>query len=50
LDNDHIREGVVLRVEHPAMFDAFKFKGWVFCDLEGIRKNSDDFIDQEEIA
>lgn len=50
MDSDHIREGVVVRVEHEDMMDAFKYKGYHFCELEGIRKNSDDYVDPEEIA
>jgi len=50
LDTSHVREGVVVKVEHENMNDALKYKGWTFCDLEGIRKNSDDYVDPEEIA
>jgi hypothetical protein len=49
-DASHIREGVVVRVEHSEMWEALKYKGFWFCTLEGLRKNSDDFIDEEEIA
>lgn len=50
LDNRHIREGVVVRVEHAEMDNAFKWKGFHFCEMEGIRKNSDDYVDLEEIS
>jgi hypothetical protein len=48
LDSTHITEGVCVRVEHPEMFGTtFKYKGFNFCHLEGIRKNSDQ-VDLEE--
>jgi len=50
LDDSHIREGVVVRVEHERMFECLKYKGFWFCELEGLMKNSDDYIDPEEIA
>jgi RNA ligase (TIGR02306 family) len=50
LDNSHPTEGVVVRVEHEDMFDFLKYKGDIFCELEGIRKNSDYCIDEEEIS
>jgi len=50
LDDSHIREGVVVNIEHEDMNDCLKYKGWTFCDLENIRKNSDDYVDPEEIA
>jgi len=50
LDSSHIREGVVVRVEDPDFFECLKYKGFWFCELENIMKNSDEFIDPEEIA
>jgi len=50
LDDGHTREGVCLRVEAPGYDNIFKYKGFVFCDLEGIAKNSDSYVDPEEIA
>jgi hypothetical protein len=51
LDNTHIREGVCLRIEDKGVSPkAMKYKGYLFCHLEGIRKNSDDYIDIEEIS
>ena len=49
LDPTHIREGVVVRVEHPDMFKTLKFKSSNFCLLEGIRTNDDLSIDPEDI-
>lgn len=49
IDNSHIREGVVVRVEHENMFEFLKYKGYWFCELEQIMKNSDEFIDPEEV-
>jgi len=50
LDNCHIREGVVVRVEHENMFEVLKYKSYWFCEFENICKNSDNFIDPEEVA
>lgn len=50
LDDRHIREGVVVRAEseHGTMW--LKEKSFVFKCLEGICKESDDFVDTEEAA
>jgi hypothetical protein len=56
LSTDHIREGVVCRVEHPEVYSnnqsliALKYKGFHFCEMEGIKKNDDAYVDVEEIA
>lgn len=56
LDSGHIREGVVCRVEHPDIYTvaqslaALKYKGFHFCEMEGIKKNDDTYVDVEEIA
>ncbi len=50
LDSDHIREGVVLRVEAPGVDTHYKYKSFWFCELEGIAKNSDEYVDPEEIS
>jgi hypothetical protein len=50
LDPSHIREGVVVSVDHPRMTDLLKWKGFWFTELEGIAKNDDTFIDPEDIA
>ena len=49
IDEDHIREGVVIKVEHKDMYIGLKFKGDTFCELESIQKNSDCFIDPEDV-
>ena len=53
LDKSHIREGICLRVEHPDVpieKGILKYKSFHFCHLEGIAKNDDTYIDNEEIA
>jgi len=50
LDPRHVSEGVCVRVEHPDFRKTFKYKSFNFCHLEGIRKNSDDYVDAEEIG
>lgn len=50
LDKGHIKEGVVVRVEAPGVDTHYKYKGFHFCELEGIKKNSDDYVDPEEIS
>lgn len=50
LDHEHIREGIVLRVEAPSIETHYKYKSWHFCNMEGIAKNTDDFIDLEDIS
>lgn len=50
LDKSHIKEGVVVRVEHEDMWDALKYKSFWFTTLEGIRANDDGFIDLEDIS
>ena len=50
LDQSHIREGVAIRVEHENMHKIFKYKGFHFCELEGIRKNDDTYVDLEDIS
>ena len=49
LDEKHIREGVVLRIEDQHS-TAMKYKSFWFCELEGIKKNDDNYVDPEEIA
>jgi len=49
LDNRHIKEGIVLRVDAPNTENYYKYKGFAFCELEGIAKNSD-YVDPEEVA
>jgi len=50
LDAGHIKEGVVVRIEAPGMDTNCKYKGWNFCLLENICKNTDTYVDLEEIA
>jgi hypothetical protein len=56
LSSDHIREGVVCRVEHPKVYTTFpevralKYKGFHFCEMEGIKKNDETYVDVEEIS
>lgn len=48
--DDHIREGVVLRVESSEGTEFYKYKGFTFSVLEGIIKESDDYVDTEEVS
>ena len=51
LDDSHIREGVVVRVEQPdGNTDWYKNKSFTFGVLEGFWKESDDAVDLEEIS
>ena len=50
LDKNHIKEGVVVHVEAPGHETNYKYKSWHFCSLEDIKKNTEDFIDMEDIA
>lgn len=61
-----LREGVCVRIESTmtwglagdahigetitTVHKALKHKGFVFCALEGIRKNDPDFVDEEEVS
>lgn len=48
LDTRHISEGVCVRVSNDVDDRALKYKSWHFRDMEGIRKNDDDYVDIEE--
>lgn len=51
LDKGHIREGVVVRVEAPnGSTVGYKYKSFWFAELEGISKNTETYIDMEEIS
>ena len=50
LDSTHIREGLAVHVDAPTMQGVSKYKGFSFCHLEGIAKNSDTYVDPEDIA
>lgn len=50
-------EGVCIRGEHGGELDGrtvvhkwIKCKSWVFCALEGIKRNDPDYVDLEEVA
>ena len=49
IDQSHIREGVCVRVD-SSEWKCYKNKGWTFKVLEGIAKEQDDYVDQEEIS
>jgi len=49
LDDKHIREGVVVRIEGQRS-TAMKYKGYWFAHLEGIKKNDDTYVDPEEVS
>jgi hypothetical protein len=50
LDQGHIREGVVLRVESTQGIDYLKHKSWTFGVLEGYIKDNEAYVDTEEAA
>lgn len=51
LDNTHIREGVVVRVEKAnGKMKCYKHKSFEFKVLEGILKQDDNYVDTEEIS
>lgn len=51
LDFSHIREGVCVRLEkRDGTTKVYKHKSFEFKVLEGILKNSDDYVDTEEVA
>lgn len=51
LDSRHLREGVVVRVDDPkGKTTFFKEKSFDFKVLEGIAKDSQDYVDAEEIS
>ena len=51
LDENHIREGVCVRIEAPdGDTKVLKAKSFTFGVLEGFIKDSDDYVDTEEIS
>ena len=50
LDNTHLMEGVVLRVESNRGTDWYKAKSTDFLIAEGILREKEDFVDSEECA
>lgn len=59
IDPSHIEEGICIRFygkRNEPLGDVgeildltVKYKSWLFCDCEGIAKNSDTYVDAEEI-
>lgn len=59
IDSSHIEEGICIRFygkRNKPLGGAgeildltVKYKSWLFCDCEGIAKNSDTYVDAEEI-
>jgi hypothetical protein len=50
IDYSHIREGVCVRVENKHGHKVYKEKSYSFKVAEGIAKDSNDYIDSEEIS
>jgi hypothetical protein len=50
IDQSHIREGVVVRVDTPTGPRFLKHKSFDFGVLEGYLKESDDYVDMEEAS
>jgi hypothetical protein len=50
LDERHIREGVVLRIESEQGIQHVKAKSWEFGVMEGYLKDNEDAVDLEEVA
>lgn len=50
LDPETLREGVCLRVEHPDLIQTFKNKGYNFKFMEGLIKDNDNYVDEEEVS
>lgn len=50
LDHRHIREGVVVRYESEHGIGWLKNKAFAFGVLEGYLKESDEYVDAEEVA
>ncbi len=50
LDDSHISEGIVIRLENKNGVNFLKQKSHIFYMLEGILKNKDDYVDEEEIS
>ena len=50
IDNSHMREGIVVKVEHKDMSKNIKYKGSDYCLLEQIQKQDPLFLDTEEVS
>lgn len=49
IDPSHIHEGLCIRIISGMKDKTLKYKSWGFCDCEGIAKNSDDYVDPEDL-
>lgn len=49
LDGRHLMEGVVIRIENSSGMKVYKSKNFTFKILEGILKENNEYIDNEEI-
>jgi len=49
IDPSHIHEGICIRILNESKDVTLKYKSWLFCDLEGIAKNSDEYVDPEDL-
>jgi len=49
LDDRHISEGICIRLENSDMTKIYKSKNYLFLFLEGVLKDSSDYVDKEEI-
>lgn len=49
LDERHISEGICIRLENSDMTKIYKLKNYLFLYLEGVLKDSSNYIDNEEI-
>lgn len=49
IDHSHIHEGICIRILNEKRDMTLKYKSWLFCDLEGIAKNSDAYVDPEDL-
>ena len=52
MSEDQLREGVCLRLEttEGELVKIVKYKSDLFCIFEGIKKNSDEYVDLEEVS
>ena len=49
LDSRHLKEGVVLKIEYPGYEKSYKFKSFDFLVMEGMIKDNENFVDEEEV-
>jgi hypothetical protein len=50
LDDSHPKEGICIRNDDIKGSPVYKFKSWLFCELEGIAKNTEKYYDPEEAS